>query len=140
MERNSLPLKSQIRHWPIYMKRTTYLCLVLLTVIGLVGCRRSKPVPAPAAIPATSSAEAASAAGPVAPVDPKKLPDAPPMEVDHSAITTALRNYVADRQINPKLVTDLNVLVPKYLPSLPPPPQGKKYVWDRTLVVLLANK
>lgn len=62
------------------------------------------------------------------------------MELDLSAITTALRNYVADRQINPKLVTDLNVLVPKYLPSLPPPPSGKKYVWDKILVVSLANK
>ena len=74
-------------------------------------------------------------------MDPQKLPDVPKaMEVDLSAMTTALRNYVADRQINPKLVTDLNVLVPKYLPNLPPPPTGKKYVWDRTLVVSLANK
>jgi hypothetical protein len=75
--------------------------------------------------------------GPPQPVDPKRLPDAPPMEVDLSAITTALRNYVADRQINPATVTDLKVLVPKYLPHLPPPPPGKKYVWSKTLVVSL---
>ncbi|MEQ2006925.1 MAG: hypothetical protein ABMA26_09005 [Limisphaerales bacterium] len=73
-------------------------------------------------------------------MDPKQLPDAPAMEVDLSAITTALRNYVADRQINPALVTDLNVLVPKYLPQLPPPPPGKKYVWNKLLVVSLDKK
>lgn len=74
------------------------------------------------------------------PVDLTKLPDAPPMEVDLSALTTALRSYVADRQINPKLVADLSVLVPKYLPRLPPPPPGKKYVWNNLLVVSYANK
>ena len=56
-------------------------------------------------------------------------------------ITTALRDYVASRQINPSTVKSLDVLVQhKFLPHLPPPPPGKKYVWSKTLVVSLADQ
>jgi len=61
--------------------------------------------------------------------------------IDPATITIALRDYVASRQLNPDTVKSLDVLVEqKFLPHLPPPPPGKKYVWSRTLVVSFADK
>jgi len=61
--------------------------------------------------------------------------------VDTFVISTALQAYVEQRNVNPLTITDLNVLVrEKYLPYLPPPPPGKKYVWNRNLSVTLADR
>jgi hypothetical protein len=62
-------------------------------------------------------------------------------KIDVGDITTALQGYVASRQINPKTITSLDVLVQhKFLPELPPPPPGKKYVWNKYLEVSVADK
>ena len=61
--------------------------------------------------------------------------------MDTFVISTALQAYVEQRNVNPLTITDLNVLVrEKYLPYLPPPPPGKKYVWNRNLSVTLADR
>jgi hypothetical protein len=56
-------------------------------------------------------------------------------------ITDALRAYVISRQISSSTITNLEVLVKhKFLPELPPPPPGKKYVWNKYSVVSLSDK
>lgn len=61
-------------------------------------------------------------------------------EVDLKALTSALQTFVADRMVPANSIKDLHVLVDeKFLPSLPAPPPGQKYVWDNRLNVTLAS-
>ena len=124
----------------------------------LPGCRKEEPQPVVRPVVARPPVAAKPVASATAATDPNAEPKAEstmvgPSTGDGSAalfgtkkiepadITIALRDYIASRQISPSTIKSLDVLVEKkFLPNLPPPPPGKKYVWDKYLVVSLADK
>jgi hypothetical protein len=130
---------------------------VFLLALVLVGCSKRPPPPSPQAQPKAEAQAPQTTAE-----TPKAESDAPPREsagvgpskapgagavllgdrpVSLQDLTDALRAYCISRQVTSKNITDLDILVKnKFLPSLPPPPPGKKYVWDRYSVVTLADK
>jgi len=70
-------------------------------------------------------------------------PSASNEKPDFDMITAALRQYVAAHQMSPNDLneTDLKRVVAEgYIKSIPAPPAGKKYVWDRVLQVSLADR
>ena len=133
------------------MKRLLFLALMA----SWIGCGEKDPIPAarPVARPPPKSAGTEQlAANPNAEPKPDSGKIGPSTgdgsgallagkKIELSDITTALRDYVASRQISPATVKSLDVLVQnKFLPELPPPPPGKKYVWNKFLVVSYADK
>jgi hypothetical protein len=129
------------------MKRLLFLALALCLWCPIVGCRKRSPDPKrPADAPPPATADKTP---PSTSVGPSQAPGAGDIllagkkgNISLADITDALRAYVISRQItSTKSITSLDVLVEhKFLPELPPPPPGKKYVWDKYSTVSLANK
>jgi hypothetical protein len=131
-----------------------------LLAIILIGCSKPLPEPKrpakrppPSSTPAVALNPDGTAVEPdVRPPDsggigPSQAPGAGATllagrkDISLQDITDALRAYVISRQITSKGITNLDVLVKhKFLPSLPPPPPGKKYAWDKFSVVSLEDK
>lgn len=146
------------------MKSATF-SLAIATSLTLAGCGGTdpssapKPVakPQPVAMPSAANTPSATPPPPSAASAAKaeikagtedatkKEPgfgiDIGPINLD--TISMALRQYVAGNQIDPAKLTEQdlqNLVKARYLPHLPPPPPGKKYVWNNMLQVSLADK
>lgn len=103
----------------------------------------SKPGETPPPVPPPTASDKASTPGGVsaAKADPDFKIDIGP--IDLNTISLALQQYVAGNQLDPNKLTEQdlqNLVKGKYLPSLPPPPPGKKYVWNSQLQVSFGNK
>lgn len=103
----------------------------------------SKPGETPPPVPPPTASDKASAPGgeSTAKADPGFKIDIG--SIDLNTISMALQQYVAANQLDPNKLTEQdlqNLVKGKYLPQLPPPPAGKKYVWNNMLQVSLANK
>lgn len=132
---------------PFVMKRSLFLGLVMCLCWPAAGCRKRPLDPTrPADAAPTAPAETLP---PTTGIGPSQAPGAGDIllagkkgKITLEDITDALRAYVISRQISSsKSITSLDVLVQhKFLPELPPPPPGKKYVWDKYSTVTLANK
>lgn len=131
------------------MKRLLFLGLVMCLCWATVGCRRSKPPPDPQRPVEAAPTAPGEKPAPSTSIGPSQAPGAGATllagkkgNISLADITDALRAYVLSRQINSsKSITSLDVLVQhKFLPELPPPPPGKKYVWDKYSTVSLADK
>lgn len=138
--------------------KNVFLPLAIGTVLITAGCGGKPAATAPSAQPkppvSTMPKVDSTTAVPTPPPSPtgqasESAPNADPGlkadmgPVDLNAISMALQQYVAANQLDPRKLTEQdlqNLVKGKYLPQLPPPPAGKKYVWNNMLQVSLANK
>lgn len=129
------------------MKQLVLIGLAVCLCWPAVGCRKRSPDPKrPVDATPLASAEkpppTTSIAPSQAPGGGDTLLAGKQGKITLDDITDALRAYVISRQItSTKSITSLEVLVQhKFLPELPPPPPGKKYVWDKYSTVTVADK
>ena len=109
------------------------LCLAL--PLAVFGCKREAPS-STGASPSTSAENAATAQVPVASVQAAPpapaSPTAEPVNLDRE-----LRKWILRNRRPPKNFEDFAATSGV---EIPPPPAGKKYVVDKTMHVVLANR
>jgi hypothetical protein len=111
----------------------------LVAAMALAGCSDKSAAPAPAAATNATS----SAGNPLtAPVDylsaVAKAQQTAVKTVDTVSLDQAIQQFGVDHGRNPK---DLNELVEqKYIPKLPQPPYGTKFVYDANTGVVKIEK
>lgn len=109
-----------------------------------IGCGDSTPEPVapppPAAVSVTPDAGTAAAppaaavtpppaSGATAPAEPGGPAESAPMDAtSQEKILAAMQSYVIDNSANPKSLEEL--VAKRYLKSLPPAPEGKKWVYN----------
>ena len=112
------------------LAKRVLLCLAI--PLAVFGCKRQPP---PAAT--SQSAAAESVAAPAPPASVQAAPPAPAPTGEPVNLDRELRKWIVRNRRPPKNFEDFAATAGV---EIPPPPPGKKYVVDKTMHIVLANR